>query len=78
MELVDTFVAHRPGNKTSGPPLFNVGLNVGEPHEVTFLVITSDAALLHSLVLATAVTRYLLWLEYGRVVGSLWSIQRLY
>ncbi len=59
MELADTFVAHTPDNEISGPPLFSVGLNVGEPNEGIVLVIASDVVLLHSLLLGTAVTRYL-------------------
>lgn len=58
--LADTFVAHTPDNETSGAPLFSVGLNVGEPHEVTFLVITGGVIVFHSLLLAAAFTRYLL------------------
>ena len=57
--MADTFVAHTPDNETAGPPLFNVGLNVGEPHEVTFLVITGRVGLLGALFLAAAFTRYL-------------------
>ena len=59
MELADTFVAHTPDNEISGPPLFSVGLNVGEPNEGTFLVITGGVGLLRALLLAAAVTRYL-------------------
>ena len=57
--LADTFVAHTHDNETSGPPLFSVGLNVGEPHEVTFLVITGGIGLLGALLLAAVFTRYL-------------------
>ena len=59
MELADTFVAHTPDNETSGTPLFSVGLNVGEPNEGIFLVITGGVGLLRALLLAAAVTRYL-------------------
>ena len=57
--MADAFVAHTPDNETSGPPLFSVGLNVGEPNEGTFLVITGGVGLLRALLLAAAVTRYL-------------------
>ena len=57
--MADTFVAHIPDDETSGPPLFNLGLNVGEPNEGTFLVITGGVGLLRALLLAAAVTRYL-------------------
>jgi hypothetical protein len=57
--LADTFIAHTADNETGGPPLFSVGLNVGEPHEVTFLVITGRVGLLGALLLAAAFTRYL-------------------
>jgi hypothetical protein len=57
--LADTFVAHPPDNETSGPPLFSVNLNTGEPNEITLLDITNGIVLLHSLLHTTAVTRYL-------------------
>ena len=57
--MADAFVAHTPDNETSGPPLFSVGLNVGEPNEGTFLVITGGIGLLSALLLAAAFTRHL-------------------
>jgi len=53
------FVAHTRDNETSGSPLLSVGLNVGEPNESTFLVITGGVGLLDALLLAAAFTRYL-------------------
>ena len=57
--MADSFVTHRRDNETSGPPLFSVGLNVGEPNEGNFLVITGGVGLLHALLLAAAFTRHL-------------------
>ena len=57
--LADTFVAHTPDNETSGPPLFSVGLNVGEPNESIVLVITGGVGLLCALLLTPAFTCYL-------------------
>ena len=59
MALADTFVAHPPDNETSGPPLFSVDLNSGEPNEGIVLVVTGGVALLRALLLAAAVTHYL-------------------
>ena len=59
MELTDTFVARRHDNKTSGPPLFSVDLNSGEPNEGIVLVVTGGVGLLRALLLAGAVTRHL-------------------
>ena len=56
MELTDTFVAHTPDNETSGPPLFSVGLNVGEPNEGIVLVVTGGVGLLRALLLTPAFT----------------------
>ena len=47
--MADTFVAHTPDNEISGPPLFSVGLNVGEPNESIVLVITGGVGLLCAL-----------------------------
>ena len=57
--------------------MFSVGLNVGEPNEGIFLVITGGVGLLRALLLAAAFTRYLKWLEYGRMVSSSELVKRM-
>ena len=57
--------------------MFSVGLKVGEPNEGIFLVITGGVGLLRDLLLAAAFTRYLKWLEYGRMVSSSERVKRM-
>lgn len=75
--MTDTFVAHIPDDKTSGTPLFSVGIKVRELNEGIFLVITGGVGFLRDLLLAAAFTRYLKWLEYGRMVSSSELVKRM-
>ena len=59
LALTDTFVARRHDNETSGPPLFSVDLNSGEPNEGIFLVVTGGVGVLRALLLTPAFTCYL-------------------
>ena len=57
--MADTFVAHTPDNEISGPPLFSVDLNSGEPNEGIVLVVTGGVGVLRALLLTPAFTCYL-------------------
>lgn len=57
--MAETFVAYTPDNEISGPLLFSVDLNSGEPNEGVVLVITGGVGLLRALLLTPTFTCYL-------------------